>query len=519
MAGGREIEISATPTEAHVASSLRPIHIDLPAAPHLLADQAAQSGDALYSQDRLVEALERYIEAARLAPQQPRNHFMLALCAWQTSRLELVEAHLKDAVRLQPDQPIAHHVLADWYLSTGDATGALFHSAKAVALAPTESHVVISRACILQAAGQDGSAWELVCNLVRENFPSARLAALYSRMAPAMGHEHQAWAMLERLLNSPQVARIEHRLLHFAAANLLERIGRYDEAFANARMAQEICPRPYDRRQMSDWVDRRIAYHTPRKLHDLPRASHRSRRPVFIIGMPRSGTSLVEQILASHPQVHGAGELRALSRIALEAAKRDPESQASFPECLDSISLRAADRMANDYLKEIASLNGIATYVTDKMPMNFLYLGMIATLFPDAHVIQCTRDPLDTCLSCYMTDFSIGHEFAQGLTDLGCFYRDYRRLIRHWTQVLNFPMLEVKYEDVVADLEGQTRRMLEFLDLPWDSRCLNFHQTSRPVLTASRDQIRRPLYKTSVGRWKHYREHLRELEAALGEVV
>jgi hypothetical protein len=157
-----------------------------------------------------------------------------------------------------------------------------------------------------------------------------------------------------------------------------------------------------------------------------------------------------------------------------------------------------------------------AAYVTDKMPHNFMYLGLVALLFPDCHVIHCTRDPLDMCLSCYTTHFAAGHEFSHDLRHLGLFYRDYERLMAHWEMVVNFPMVEMRYEAVVADLEGQARRLLGFLDLPWDERCLGFHRTHRAVATASTAQVRRPIYASSVGRWRKYEKHLGELIEALG---
>jgi len=153
--------------------------------------------------------------------------------------------------------------------------------------------------------------------------------------------------------------------------------------------------------------------------------------------------------------------------------------------------------------------------VTDKMPQNFMFLGLVAMLFPEAHVIHCTRDPLDTCLSCYLTHFTLGHEFAQDLSDLGEYYSQYRRLMSYWRDTLRLPLIEVRYEEVVSDLEGQTRRLLDLLELAWDPNCLEFHKTPRLVATASLHQVRKPLYRRSVGRWRNYEKHLGPLADAL----
>jgi len=279
----------------------------------------------------------------------------------------------------------------------------------------------------------------------------------------------------------------------------------------------------HDARRMSydsDWirqkVDRELAYCTPSRLHDLPRASHGSRRPVFIVGMPRSGTSLVEQILASHLEVYGAGELGLMPQIAGLVERLEPDRQWEYPRCLDRLSLCACDELAKRYLSELSRLNDTARYVTDKLPTNFLHLGLITLLFPNCHIIHCVRDPMDTCLSCYMTDFAIGNEFAQDLTHVGEYYVQYRRLLEHWQTTLNVPLIEVRYENLVSDLEATTRELLETLNLPWDDQCLEFYRTQRPVGSASSQQVRTPIYQDSVGRWRHYERHLGPLREGLG---
>jgi hypothetical protein len=301
------------------------------------------------------------------------------------------------------------------------------------------------------------------------------------------------------------------------AAALLERLDCYDEAFSHASAAHAARHRPYDPTLLERQVEQQIQYFTPRKLHHLPCASHGGLRPVFIIGMPRSGTSLVEQILASHPTVYGGGELNLINDMSEAATVADLGRQSDYPGCLDAISLRDCNELAERYLAGLSRLNSAARYVTDKMPTNFFFLGTIWMLFPDCHVIHCVRDPLDTCVSCFMTDFGLGHEFAQDLTHLGQFYTQYRRLARHWSQTLNYPMIEVRNEQLVLDLEEEVRRLLELLDLPWDSRCLKFHENRRWVATASAQQVRRPLYAGSVGRWRRYERHLGALIEALVE--
>ena len=200
--------------------------------------------------------------------------------------------------------------------------------------------------------------------------------------------------------------------LHFAAAALLDKMGRYDEAFEQARRGNETFSRPHDPAAQTEWVDRRIRYFTPARLKALPRATTRSRRPVFIVGMPRSGTSLVEQILASHPSVYGAGELTTLARLATSFNDADWCEGRAYPECLDALTVRRATASPPSTCRRSTSLDKDAAYVTDKMPLNVLGLELVELLLPGSRVIHCVRDAIDTCLSCYLTGFSVANEFS-----------------------------------------------------------------------------------------------------------
>ncbi len=242
-------------------------------------------------------------------------------------------------------------------------------------------------------------------------------------------------------------------------------------------------------------------------MHRLAGLGDPSPVPIFILGMPRSGSTLVEQILASHPQVLGAGELRTLDRLV---------HQGGGIEALATLQAEDCRRLGERYLADLRSLPAGKTRITDKMPGNFMYVGLIQLILPHAKIIHTMRDPVDTCLSCFSRLLSVGHHFSYDLAELGRYYRHYRELMDHWRSVLPAgTMLDVAYEDVVDDLEGQTRRMLEYLGLPWDERCLSFHKTVRPVVTASSVQVRRPLYRSGVARWRQYEAHLGPLLAEL----
>jgi hypothetical protein len=232
--------------------------------------------------------------------------------------------------------------------------------------------------------------------------------------------------------------------------------------------------------------------------------------------MPRSGTTLVEAILASHPQVHGAGELDDvfLMRQELHAAS---DAGKPYPYCLESVSAQTLDQVAGRHLARLEALAPGAARVTDKMPQNFLNLGMIDLLFPGARVIHCARSPLDTCLSIYFQQFMQHHVYASDLENIGLYYREYRRLMHHWRAALRIPMIEVNYEDLTEHPEASIRRLLDFCGLPWDDRCLRHHETGRVAKTFSYSQVRQPIYQTSVARWKRYEKHLDPLIRTLGD--
>jgi hypothetical protein len=238
--------------------------------------------------------------------------------------------------------------------------------------------------------------------------------------------------------------------------------------------------------------------------------------PVFIIGMPRSGTSLIEQILASHPAVFGAGELEEISKLA-ESSVAAPGARARFPDAVPAMSAQQIRQVGADYIARIRARAPNAKRIIDKMPGNFAFAGLIHLALPNARLIHTRRDAVDTCFSCFSRYFAHGQWFSYDLGELGRYYRGYEALMEHWRNVLpKGVMLEVDYEQVVADLEHEARRIVEHCGLEWDDACLAFYETQRPVRTASASQVRQPIYGTSVGRWRPYEPFLGPLLEALG---
>jgi Sulfotransferase family len=240
-----------------------------------------------------------------------------------------------------------------------------------------------------------------------------------------------------------------------------------------------------------------------------------SRRPIFVLGMPRSGTTLVEQILASHPMVHGAGELETLSEVVL-AVGSPGSTTIPYTDFVPALDRAALMSIGAHYLAALNERVPSGERVTDKMPTNYYFAGLIHLALPNAKIIHTVRDPLDTCMSCFSKLFAGAQNHTYDLGELGRYYKRYERLMTHWRRVLPPDrILDVRHEDVVADLETQERRIVSYCGLPWSDLCLSFHETDRPVRTASVTQVRKPIYKSAVGRWRDCEEFIGPLLTAL----
>lgn len=479
---------------------------------------ALKRGDDLYAKGDFRQALVQHLSALEAEPESATCHFRVGLDYWHLMQPDLARHHLGEATRIEPENAKAHAALAQVLLIGSDPDAATAHARRAVELAPTDQDVAVVLASVLEGNRHSEEAWEIVEWLAGMGHRSIGFALLYARMAATADQAIEALGMVSELLTDPRpMLPPDRSVLHFAAAGLLDRMGRYDEAFEHASHANALRGVRYDpvviERVTSDFLD----YFTTEALRRQPRATHGSDLPVFVVGMPRSGTTLVEQILASHPAVHGAGELTWIARLWESAAARHPLPGAPFSHYLDAMTAADADELASMYLSPLRALRPDARRIVDKMPANFIHLGLIAILFPNARVIHCRRDPLDTCVSCYLTNFSGGHAFTSSLPSLGHFYRKTEQMMAHWKRVLDLPILEVGYEELVSDLEGVSRRMIEFIQLPWDEQCLRFYESRRFNATASNAQVRKPIYTNSIGRWRNYEKHLGPLRAALGE--
>ncbi len=301
--------------------------------------EESAAGDLLFRAGDYLKAMDRFAAAVHAQPRVAEYHYKFSCAAWKAEALDQVEPHLLQAAFLEPQHPAVREALALWFMQTGNVEAAKEHSATACALEPGNVEYLITHADVLAAAGDSQSAWNLIQPHLARGVSSVWLARIYARIAPAIGHESKAAAFVNHSLRTLRLTPDDCARLQFSLAQLLDRLGRYDQAFNMARLANESSCRTFDPAAFSSDVYARIGYYSRRRMKSLPRATHGDRRPLFIVGMPRSGTSLVEQILASHPQVHGAGELPTLSQVIRDASAATWSEGNPFPDYYDFLSL------------------------------------------------------------------------------------------------------------------------------------------------------------------------------------
>jgi len=475
-------------------------------------------GIVLKDQGKLVEAAACYQRALSLKPDYAEAHNNLGNVLTDQGKLTEAAASYQRAIAIKADYAEAHNNLGNALRDQGKLTEAVASYQRALAIKPdfVEAHYNLGVA--LREKGELEQSRKLVERAVEldpDNAASYRLlgdAKSFSAGEPHLGAMER---MAREVTSLSPAQQIE---LHFALAKAYEDTGDYGVSFdhllkGNALKRQQVT---YDGTTTCESLAHIQQIFTAQLMRERRNVGDPSPVPVFVIGMPRSGTTLIEQILASHPRVFGAGELDDIaSNVAM--LRRDDGLSAGFPELVPSMTAAELRQFGSNYVNRLKSIAPEAQRITDKMPINFVYAGLIHLVLPHARIIHARRDPLDTCLSCFATLFAKGQQFTYDLAELGQFYRAYDRLMQHWRAVLpSGVMLEVQYEELVADLEGQARRIVDHCGLQWDEACLLFHETERPVRTASAVQVRQPIYHTSVGRWRRYERQLAPLIEVLG---
>lgn len=478
-----------------------------------LAEAHSNLGAILFDAGELEQAVARYQHALAIAPDFAAAHFNLANAFRAQGRLDDAMAHYERALAIAPDFAAAHCNLGVALKQQGKPASAVACFETALLVKPDYAEAYGNLAVALLDLGQMPQAKRAIARAIELEPKAAGYYYTLSQIGPLAPGDAALDAM-EGLTRERLALTAEARVkLHFALGKAYADIGRAETSFdhllaGNALKRREV---PYDERAtLAMFRDIRQVF-TPERIATLRGVGERSELPIFIVGMPRSGTTLVEQILASHPEVFGAGELELLPRLV--APRGGP---AGVEVELADLSAAKVRCLGTEYLTALRALAPQATRITDKMPANFALVGFIHLALPQARIIHVRRNPIDTCLSCFSTLFTLQHAYTYDLAELGRYYRAYQGLMEHWHKALpDGAILDIQYEDVVTDLRAQARRMLEHCGLQWDDVCLTFYETKRAVCTASAAQVRRPLYDTSVGRWRAYRSSLQPLLEAL----
>lgn len=476
---------------------------------------------ALQQEARLEEAASWYNQALQWEPRSARIHCNLAGLLNQQDRRDEAVTRYRLALQFQTDYAEAHFGLGQILLDRGDLPAARASFEAALRHRP---HFAAARAQFGQVLAELGEIDRAVACFRETLRDEPRHVGAYGHLATTLRDKLPAedQATMQRLLAEGGLSESHRASLHYGLAHVLDARGDHAAAAEQMRQANAAHTRVmiqearrYGAIEHSRFVDQLIEHFTPDAFERAREWGSPSERPVFIVGLPRSGTTLTEQVLASHPQVFGAGELQ-LARDAFESLPTVLQRDASPASCAALLDRAALGRVADRHLEQLRGLNADAPRIVDKMPDNYLYLGLLALLFPKARFIHCRRDVRDLALSCWITHFRT-IRWASDLEHIAARILDYRRLMEHWRRVLPVPLLEVDYEETVADLEGVARRLVDWVGLPWDPSCLAFHETKRPVRTASVTQVRQPIYARSVARWKPYEPALAALLRRLGD--
>jgi tetratricopeptide (TPR) repeat protein len=468
-----------------------------------------QAGMSLQAREAGLELLRREGGSANL-------FLILAAIHTQMGLWDAGLEYIRQCLELEPHNAQAITLQARLLHRSGRSMQAIEACDAGLKLRPDDIDLLLHKAEAQEQSRQPSAALDTLGRLLSHRPVPAAAACLAARALFALGQHDESVAWARRGAQDPAATPAVSRANWMQIAKVYDALGQYDLAMDAALNAHAVQPGKFDRAEFLTQVDSLVATFAPKNLPGFARGSDKSELPVFLVGMPRSGTTLVEQIITSHPQAYGAGELPDITVIA-RSLMRLSGSEYVYPDCIDDVNANLAQQLAGGYLDRLRQLNASAMRVTNKAVDQFEHLGLEWLLFPGARVIHVHRDPLDTCLSCFTRYLNPSVlPYVTSLEDLGFVYLHNHNLMSHWKRTLDLPILTVNYEELVANQERTTRQIVEFLGLPWDDRCLRYWQADRTVMTLSYDQVDKPIYDSSIGRWRHYEKHLGPLKAALG---
>ena len=458
-------------------------------------------GAALSKLGRFVEAEAYFHQAIRVDADFPDAYSNIGTTLLLKGLYEDAESFLRRALKLNPRLVEARINLGLALAFLSRLRDAKSNFEKALKYDPRNAEALVGMALIAKTQGSFDQAEAMLERALKVN-PGMSKALASQVSIRKMTSSDNAWLESAEKAAGSGINLLDESELRFAIGKYYDDIESFKLAFGSYKLANDLLKsiaEPYDRGSYKGFVDRMIDAYTPKVLGRVEDGASVSMKPVFVVGMPRSGTSLTEQIISSHPLARGAGELEFWGHAARE-------HEATLGSPLDESTRR---KLAEAYLKVLEVNAGGALRIVDKAPVNADYLGLIHSVFPNARIIYMQRDPIDTCLSCYFQKFVLSLTYTMDLSDLADHYRQHERLMAHWRAVLPpGTMLDIPYEQMVADQEGWSRKILDFVGLEWDQRVLDFHTTKRSVVTASFWQVRQKIYQNSVRRWRHYEKFI-----------
>ena len=464
-------------------------------------------GNAFNAAERWPEAIPLFEQCLSKLPDNAKVHRHLGSALHKSGQTNKAIECFEQALQLRPEYTGARVDLALVLRQLGRAEEALAQLEQVMDLKPEDVDAQINRALTLRQLGKTDLAVERLEQFVRAR-PDCGEAYYHMSM---MTSKQTLKPQIEKLLSDPALPNDDAIFCHFALGNLFNDDTSFDQAFNHFLTANTLFRKTYnyDPKENVQLIDNLIKVYSRQFFQDKEDFGSASELPVFIVGMPRSGTTLVEQILSSHALVHGAGEVGAVPAINLCIAEQlkhaDPHLQ-----LMTHVDKKISEQYSAQYLRELALHCNTAQRITDKLPENFARIGLIKTLFPDARIIHCQRNPLDNCVSLFFHCF-MAFKASFELTELGQYYLQYQRLMSHWNKLFPGDIFNVQYEELVMEQEETSKQLIDYIGLEWDESCMDFHSSERPVMTPSNIQVRQPMYKTSINRWTHYEKHIRPL--------
>jgi tetratricopeptide (TPR) repeat protein len=471
------------------------------------------------AQDRDTEALRVLGDALKIAPTHVQTLIITARIQLRRGALQLAEQATRHALTQDPNHAEALTVLGQVLHETDRYEEALEVLERALKGNPENPEALNFYGVALKSVGRLEEARDCILKALKRN-PNmyGAYANLNDLVDFSKGEGEELFEKMDSIFKSARNPEANHFLaLHFAYAKALDDRGEHERALEHYIIGGRMkrAQLTYDEAETHGFFDKIREAFPKEVFENRTFAGLDDERPTFIVGMPRSGSTLVEQILSSHPDVYGAGEVKYLS-IAIGRLRDRLPSLPKYPDLMAKITPAQMEIVAKNYLAALTSTSGDSKRVTDKLLTNYFFVGLIHLLFPNAKIINTRRDPVDTCLSGFTKLFKDDMPHSYDLNELGRYYGKYREIMEHWEKVLpKGVLITVQYEDVVADTEKEAKRLIEFLGLPWNEKCVDFHKSDRPVKTASVAQVRKPIYKTSVKRWKKYGDGLQPLVDAI----